>query len=93
MEHARTQHPNASLTPLGRRKMVDCVIDRGWTIEATAERFQVDAKTVRKWRERSWNASDSRTPLGQFSPPKWCLVVDPRGVSDRDRQPGAPSGR
>lgn len=52
MPHARTQHPNASLTPLGRRKMVACVLDRGWTIEATAERFQVDAKTVRKWRDR-----------------------------------------
>ena len=24
----------------------------GWTIEATAQRFQVDAKTVRKWRDR-----------------------------------------
>jgi transposase InsO family protein len=32
--------------------MVACVIERGWTIEATAERFQVDAKTVRKWRDR-----------------------------------------
>jgi transposase InsO family protein len=32
--------------------MVDCVFERGWTIEATAERFQVDAKTVRKWRDR-----------------------------------------
>jgi transposase InsO family protein len=32
--------------------MVACVIDRGWTVEATAERFQVDAKTVRKWRDR-----------------------------------------
>lgn len=52
MGHARTQHPNASLTPLGRRKMIACVIDRGWTIEAAAERFQVDAKTVRKWRDR-----------------------------------------
>lgn len=52
MEHARTQHPNASLTPLGRLKMIVCVIDRGWTIEQTAERFQVDAKTVRKWRDR-----------------------------------------
>ena len=52
MPHVRTQHSNASLTPLGRRKMVACVLDRGWTIEATAERFQVDAKTVRKWRDR-----------------------------------------
>jgi len=50
--HARTQHPNAPLTPEGRRRMVSCVLDDGWTIEATAERFQVDPKTVRKWRDR-----------------------------------------
>ena len=52
MSHARSQHPNAPLTPEGRRRMVVCVLNRGWTIEATAERFQVDAKTVRKWRDR-----------------------------------------
>ncbi|MEM9041679.1 MAG: IS481 family transposase [Actinomycetota bacterium] len=52
MSNVRTQHPNAVLTPQGRRRMVGCVIDRGWTIEATAERFQIDAKTVRKWRDR-----------------------------------------
>jgi transposase InsO family protein len=32
--------------------MVACVLDHHWTIEVTAERFQVDAKTVRKWRDR-----------------------------------------
>lgn len=32
--------------------MVACVLEGGWTVEATAERFQVDAKTVRKWRDR-----------------------------------------
>ena len=52
MAHARSQHPNAPLTPQGRRRMVALVLDDGWTIEATAERFQVDAKTVRKWRDR-----------------------------------------
>jgi len=52
MPHVRTQHPNASLTPRGRRKMVRLVIDHGWTIEAAADKFQVDAKTVRKWRDR-----------------------------------------
>ena len=52
MLHARSQHPNAPLTPEGRRRMVECVLVAGWTIEATAERFQVDAKTVRKWRDR-----------------------------------------
>ena len=52
MSHARAQHPNVPLTPEGRRRMVECVLDDGWTVEMTAERFQVDAKTVRKWRDR-----------------------------------------
>lgn len=52
MIHARRQHPNAPLTPEGRRRMVACVLDAGWTIEQAGERFQVDAKTVRKWRDR-----------------------------------------
>jgi transposase len=50
--HATKQHPNAPMTPEGRRRMVRAVLIDGWTIEATAERFQVDAKTVRKWRDR-----------------------------------------
>jgi len=52
MFHAKRQHPNAPLTPEGRRRMVSCVLDQGWTIEATAARFQIDAKTVTKWRDR-----------------------------------------
>jgi transposase InsO family protein len=58
MPKARTQHPNASLTPLGRRKMVRLVIDDGWTIEAAADKFQVDAKTVTKWRNRFLDEGD-----------------------------------
>jgi len=52
VSHRRSQHPNAVLTPVMRRRLVACVLERRWTIEATAERFQVDAKTVRKWRDR-----------------------------------------
>lgn len=52
MTHARSQHPNAVLTPNGRRRMVHLVLERGWAVEVTAERFQVDVKTVRKWRDR-----------------------------------------
>ena len=59
MAHARSQHPNAPLTVEGRRRMVRCVVGGGWTVEATAERFQVDAKTVRKWRDR-WLAEGDR---------------------------------
>ncbi|MEE8485053.1 MAG: helix-turn-helix domain-containing protein [Acidimicrobiia bacterium] len=50
MAYGRTLHPNAPFTPEGRRRMVACVLDDGWSVTATAERFQVDAKTVRKWR-------------------------------------------
>ena len=32
--------------------MVACVLDQGWTVTVTAERFQVDPRTVRKWRDR-----------------------------------------
>jgi len=52
MSHGRSQHPNAPLTPEGRRRMVGCVVEQGWSVAATAERFQVDPKTVRKWRDR-----------------------------------------
>lgn len=52
MPHVRSQHPNAALTPRQRRRMVDCVLVEGWSVEMTADRFQVDAKTVRKWRDR-----------------------------------------
>jgi len=49
--------------------MVECVLERGWTIEATAERFQVDAKTVRKWRDRFLNEGETGL-LDRSSRPK-----------------------
>ncbi len=52
MAYARSQHPNAVLTPEGRRRMVLLVIVDGWSVAATAERFQVDPSTVRKWVRR-----------------------------------------
>ena len=63
------QHVNARLTPRQRRAMVDVVIVEGWGVAATAERFQVDPKTVRKWRDRFvaegpggwWTAPVART--------------------------------
>ena len=79
MSNGTGQHPNAPFTPEGRRRMVACVLDRCWSVAATAERFQVDAKTVRKWRDRflaegdaglwdrsSWpRRSPNRTPEAQ----------------------------
>jgi len=52
MAYVRPQHPNAALNARQRRKMVALVLDQRWTVEAAARQFQVDAKTVRKWRDR-----------------------------------------
>ena len=52
MAQVRTPHPNAKVTSLGRRAMVDVVVVEGWSVAATAERFGVDPKTVRKCRDR-----------------------------------------
>ena len=46
------QHPNAALNANARRKMVDLVLEDGWSVTAAAQQFQVDPKTVRKWRDR-----------------------------------------
>jgi len=46
--YVRCQHPNASSAPRGRLKMAACVLDDSWTAEETAQRFHVDAKTVRQ---------------------------------------------
>jgi len=45
---SQRQHPNAPLTPQGRRRMVGCVLDQNWTVEATERWLRVYAKTVRK---------------------------------------------
>ncbi len=82
MVHAGSQHPNAVLTPEGRRRMVSLVIDDGWTIEATAEQFQIDAKTVRKWRDRYV----SEGPNGLMD-----RSNSPRRRSSPTRLPRAPS--
>ena len=82
MANARSQHPNAVLTPTGRRRMVACVLERGWTIEATAERFQVDAKTVRKWRDR-FLAEGERGLQDRSSRPRCCPHRTPRRIRRR----------
>ncbi len=46
------QHVNARLTPRQRRQMVEVMLGEGWSVAAAAQRFQVSAKTARKWRDR-----------------------------------------
>ena len=87
MQHDRRQHPNATLTPAGRLKMVKLVIDEHWSIEATADRFQVDAKTVRKWRDRFLAEGEpglqDRSSRPHRSPNK---TIAPSGAFDAEGQ-------
>ena len=76
------QHPNAPLTVEGRRRMVRCVVERGWTVEATAARFQVDAKTVRKWRDR-WLADGDDGLVDRSSRPHRSPNRTPRRLRRR----------
>ena len=89
MAHARQQHPNAVLTPTGRRRMVVCVVEHGWTIEAAAERFQVDAKTVRKWRDRFLHEGvdglHDRSSRPRFTPNQTPSAMQRRVVALRRR--------
>jgi transposase InsO family protein len=44
-------HENARTTPRSRMLMIER-LEAGWPVAAVAEAFGVDARTVRKWRER-----------------------------------------
>jgi len=45
-------HPNAPLTPEGRRRLAVLIVEDGWTIRRAAERFQVSPATASKWAKR-----------------------------------------
>lgn len=50
MSHAT--HSNAVLTPRSRLKLARLVVDEGWLIARTAERYDVSYKTAQKWSRR-----------------------------------------
>lgn len=41
-------HHNAPLTPTGRLRLARCVIEEGWPLRRTAERFQVADTTAKR---------------------------------------------
>ena len=42
-------HANATLTPAGRLRLAQLVLDKGWSYARVAERFSVSVTTVRRW--------------------------------------------
>jgi transposase InsO family protein len=45
-------HANAILTPKGRLRLAQCVVDDGWPLRRAAERFQVSVTTASRWAGR-----------------------------------------
>lgn len=42
-------HANATLTPAGRLRLAQLVVEKGWSYARAAERFSVSVTTVRRW--------------------------------------------
>ena len=45
-------HPNAPLTPEGRRRLAKLIVEQGWTVRRAAERFQCSPATASRWATR-----------------------------------------
>ncbi len=75
-------HANAPLTPEGRLKLAQLVVDGGWAQARVAERLQVSRATVSKWVTR-YRAHAAATD-------SW--TIRPAHFVRRCRQPSAPSG-
>ena len=45
-------HANAILTPKGRLRLAQCVVEEGWPLRRAAERFQVSVTTASRWAGR-----------------------------------------
>ena len=45
-------HANAQLTPAGRLRLAQLVVDEGWTLARVAERWNCSVTTVRRWADR-----------------------------------------
>ena len=45
-------HPNAPLTPEGRRRLAVLIVEEGWTVRRAAERYQCSPATASRWATR-----------------------------------------
>lgn len=45
-------HANAQLTPAGRLRLAQLVVDKGWTLRRAAERWNCSVTTARRWASR-----------------------------------------
>jgi hypothetical protein len=70
VSHATRQHPNGRSRPGHRRARVPCLLDRGWTVERTAERFPGRQKS-RARMPRAATAKKTNTAMPAVGPYRW----------------------
>ena len=78
-------HPNAPLTPEGRRRLAVLIVDEGWTRRRAAERFQCSPATAWRWatRYRDGEPLTDRSSRPRCSPARLPLRTERRIVALR----------
>jgi len=78
-------HPNAPLTPEGRRRLAVLVVEEGWTQRRAAERFQCSPATVSRWtrRYRAGEPLTDRSSRPRHSPARLSRRTERRIVALR----------
>ena len=78
-------HPNAPLTPEGRRRLANLIVDEDWTVRRAAERFQCSPATAARWagRYRAGEPLTDRSSRPRHSPSRLSRRTERRIVSLR----------
>ena len=82
-------HAKAALTPLGRRLLVERVIEQGWSVAAAAESMGISRATahkwLRRWREEGPAGLLDRSSRPRSSPTALSAARVARILGDRER--------
>jgi len=78
-------HANAPLTPRGRQRLAELIVEKGWTVRRAAERFQVAPATAAKWaaRMRAGEPMTDRSSRPRSTPHRVPLRLERRIVKLR----------
>jgi transposase len=80
-------HANAILTPQGRLRLAQCVVDDGWPLRPAAERFQVSVTTASRWaaryRDHGVNGMDDLSSRPVSSPQRTSVRRERRIIAIR----------
>lgn len=82
-------HAKAALTPLGRRLLVERVLEQGWSVAAAAESMGISRATahkwLRRWREEGPDGLLDRSSRPRSSPTALSAARVARILGDRER--------